>query len=263
MLLYKRVKQGPAPTVSQTCTGGLSVHRSLRLDRCGGAFDDADLSAQRHIRPGSMAKLEIDDVVMGFGDVVAVDHASLTVADGETVVLLGPSGCGKTTLLRLIAGFYRPNSGAIRINGKTVASPTADGAAGKAFALDGVPELRGVAAQDRVRKPRLWAAAARPRRQDDRGQDRGCARHGAHGRLCGALSERVVGRPAAARGSRARAGARAGNPAVRRAAEQSRRHAARAHALRDQGAARASSRSPQSTSPTTRTRRWLSPTASR
>ena len=71
-----------------------------------------------------MAKLEIDDVVMGFGDVVAVDRASLTVADGETVVLLGPSGCGKTTLLRLIAGFYRPSSGAIRINGKTVASPT-------------------------------------------------------------------------------------------------------------------------------------------
>ena len=71
-----------------------------------------------------MAKLEIDDVVMGFGDVVAVDRASLTVADGETVVLLGPSGCGKTTLLRLIAGFYRPTAGAIRINGKTVASPT-------------------------------------------------------------------------------------------------------------------------------------------
>jgi iron(III) transport system ATP-binding protein len=71
-----------------------------------------------------MAKLEIDDVTMGFGDVVAVDRASLTVADGETVVLLGPSGCGKTTLLRLIAGFYRPTSGAIRIRGKTVASPT-------------------------------------------------------------------------------------------------------------------------------------------
>ncbi len=60
---------------------------------------------------------------MSFGDVVAVDRASLTVADGETVVLLGPSGCGKTTLLRLIAGFYRPKSGEIRINGKIVASP--------------------------------------------------------------------------------------------------------------------------------------------
>jgi iron(III) transport system ATP-binding protein len=70
-----------------------------------------------------MATLEIEDVTMSFGDVVAVDRASLAVADGETVVLLGPSGCGKTTLLRVIAGFYRPKSGAIRINGRTVASP--------------------------------------------------------------------------------------------------------------------------------------------
>src|SRR5262245_57835222 len=71
-----------------------------------------------------MAKLEIDDVSMSFGDVVAVDRVSLHVAEGETVVLLGPSGCGKTTLLRLIAGFNRPRSGAIRIAGTTVASPT-------------------------------------------------------------------------------------------------------------------------------------------
>src|SRR5882757_10966411 len=71
-----------------------------------------------------MGKLEIDDVTMRFGDVVAVDRVSLTVAEGETVVLLGPSGCGKTTLLRLIAGFNRPTAGAIRIVGRTVASPT-------------------------------------------------------------------------------------------------------------------------------------------
>ena len=71
-----------------------------------------------------MAKLEIDDVTMSFGDMRAVDHVSLQVAEDETVVLLGPSGCGKTTLLRLIAGFYRPQTGAIRIAGKTVASPT-------------------------------------------------------------------------------------------------------------------------------------------
>src|SRR6478735_572851 len=71
-----------------------------------------------------MGKLEIDDVTMRFGDVVAVDRVSFTVAEGETVVLLGPSGCGKTTLLRLIAGFNRPTAGAIRIAGRTVASPT-------------------------------------------------------------------------------------------------------------------------------------------
>src|SRR3954469_531920 len=71
-----------------------------------------------------MGKLEIDDVTMRFDDVVAVDRVSLVVAEGETVVLLGPSGCGKTTLLRLIAGFNRPSGGAIRIAGRTVASPT-------------------------------------------------------------------------------------------------------------------------------------------
>src|SRR2546423_4136781 len=71
-----------------------------------------------------MAKLEIEDVVVCFGDVVAVDRVSLQVAEGETVVLLGPSGCGKTTLLRLVAGFNRPMSGSIRIAGRTVASPT-------------------------------------------------------------------------------------------------------------------------------------------
>jgi iron(III) transport system ATP-binding protein len=71
-----------------------------------------------------MGKLEIDGVTMRFGDLVAVDRVSLTVAEGEAVVLLGPSGCGKTTLLRLIAGFNRPTAGAIRIAGRTVASPT-------------------------------------------------------------------------------------------------------------------------------------------
>jgi len=69
-----------------------------------------------------MAKLEIEDVVVCFGDVVAVDRVSLQVEEGETVVLLGPSGCGKTTLLRLVAGFNRPKSGTVRIAGRIVAS---------------------------------------------------------------------------------------------------------------------------------------------
>src|ERR1051325_7160704 len=47
-------------------------------------------------------------VVKRFGTFTAVDDATLDIADGELFTLLGPSGCGKTTLLRLIAGFYRP-----------------------------------------------------------------------------------------------------------------------------------------------------------
>jgi multiple sugar transport system ATP-binding protein len=52
--------------------------------------------------------------------VTAVDDLSLTIPDGELVVLVGPSGCGKTTTLRLIAGLETPSAGLIRIDGRAV-----------------------------------------------------------------------------------------------------------------------------------------------
>ena len=52
-----------------------------------------------------------------FGDVVALDGVDLDIRRGEVLALLGPSGCGKTTLLRLLAGFEQPDSGAITIAG--------------------------------------------------------------------------------------------------------------------------------------------------
>src|SRR3989338_10519788 len=55
-------------------------------------------------------KIVLREVVKRFGSVTAVDRASLDVGDGELFTLLGPSGCGKTTLLRLVAGFYRPDA---------------------------------------------------------------------------------------------------------------------------------------------------------
>src|SRR3990172_1686235 len=58
-------------------------------------------------------KIVLREVVKRFGSVTAVDRASLDVGDGELFTLLGPSGCGKTRLLRLVAGFYRPDAGEI------------------------------------------------------------------------------------------------------------------------------------------------------
>jgi iron(III) transport system ATP-binding protein len=58
-------------------------------------------------------KIALRGVVKRFGTVTPVDRATLDVGDGELFTLLGPSGCGKTTLLRLIAGFYRPDAGEI------------------------------------------------------------------------------------------------------------------------------------------------------
>ena len=45
--------------------------------------------------------LEVREVSVSFGDLVALDSVSIDVHDGETVALLGPSGCGKSTLLRV------------------------------------------------------------------------------------------------------------------------------------------------------------------
>ena len=61
--------------------------------------------------------IEVKDLTRKFGDVVALDHISLSIRKGEFFSLLGPSGCGKTTLLRLVAGLDVPNEGAIFIDG--------------------------------------------------------------------------------------------------------------------------------------------------
>jgi NitT/TauT family transport system ATP-binding protein len=55
--------------------------------------------------------------------VKALDDINLEIADKEFVAIVGPSGCGKTTCLRIVAGFERPTSGAVSVNGKPVRSP--------------------------------------------------------------------------------------------------------------------------------------------
>ena len=64
--------------------------------------------------------LVIDRVTKSFGSQRAVDDVSLTVSQGEAFSLLGPSGCGKTTLLRMIAGFERPDGGRILVGGQDI-----------------------------------------------------------------------------------------------------------------------------------------------
>jgi len=64
--------------------------------------------------------LRIEGIAKRFGNVTAVHDITLGFGKGEFVSLLGPSGCGKTTILRMIAGFERPTSGRILVEGNDI-----------------------------------------------------------------------------------------------------------------------------------------------
>src|SRR5947207_9363230 len=89
----------------------------------------------RH-KPGSVteelqlvppSKLAIETVSKSFqsasGTILALDRVSLKVAEAEFVCLVGASGCGKTTLLNIIAGLEKPDSGTVLADGKPVRGP--------------------------------------------------------------------------------------------------------------------------------------------
>jgi branched-chain amino acid transport system ATP-binding protein len=64
--------------------------------------------------------LIIDGVQKRFGGVVAVDDVSVTVRRGEIRSIIGPNGAGKTSLLNTVSGFYRPDTGTIRFDGRDI-----------------------------------------------------------------------------------------------------------------------------------------------
>jgi len=76
------------------------------------------------------SKLVIEEVSKSFqttsGTVLALDRISLQVNEAEFVCIVGPSGCGKTTLLNIIAGLEKPDSGRVLADGKAVTSPGRD-----------------------------------------------------------------------------------------------------------------------------------------
>ena len=64
--------------------------------------------------------LEVSSLTKRFGGLVAVNGASLSVAEGEIVSLIGPNGAGKTTLFATIAGFLKPSEGSVLLGGQDI-----------------------------------------------------------------------------------------------------------------------------------------------
>ena len=67
-----------------------------------------------------MSLLEVDDLVVQFGGVTAVDHASFTAEAGSITGLIGPNGAGKTTCFNVISGLQKPTRGRVRFDGRNV-----------------------------------------------------------------------------------------------------------------------------------------------
>ena len=69
-----------------------------------------------------MAEVVLDKICKTFGtSYFAIKDLSLTIMDGEFLILVGPSGCGKSTALRMIAGLEKISSGTLTIGGEDVA----------------------------------------------------------------------------------------------------------------------------------------------
>ena len=64
--------------------------------------------------------IEIQSLTLAYDENLILSDCNLRLKEGEILVILGPSGCGKTTLLRAIAGFVKPDSGSIQLNGRSL-----------------------------------------------------------------------------------------------------------------------------------------------
>ena len=126
----------PSDTPLTSMIGGLTGGRRVRsIDFPLGQFVDNVAASQPAIVQGADAtfserdRTQTTNVVqihqegfhLAYTKLAAVDNVDLRIEDGEFFSLLGPSGCGKTTTLRLVAGFERPDAGAILIDGVDMA----------------------------------------------------------------------------------------------------------------------------------------------
>ncbi len=102
--------------------------------------------------------LQLTDVTMQFGGVVAVDNLSLEVYEGEIVALIGPNGAGKTTAFNVVTGMYTPTNGEVRFKERVIASAFPSGNMTKLYAGQNKDKYKSVISHTPDRITRLGVA---------------------------------------------------------------------------------------------------------
>lgn len=93
------------------------------MEKANSGLTQSDIhsfSKERYQAKKLVPAIEVKDLVIDFGESLAVDNASFVIEKGELVTLLGPSGSGKTTTLNAISGLLRPTSGKLFFSGVDV-----------------------------------------------------------------------------------------------------------------------------------------------
>ena len=81
-----------------------------------------------------MALLEVQDITLRFGGIVALDGLSFTIDDGQICGLIGPNGAGKTTMFNVVSRIYQPSAGRVTFGGEDLLALPAHAIAGKGIA---------------------------------------------------------------------------------------------------------------------------------
>ena len=122
--------------------------------------------AARHGREA--ASLVIEDLVAGYGEVVALDKVTITAGAATITAVLGANGAGKTTLLRAISGMVRPRSGRVLLDGadRTGRSPEDMARAGIAHVPEGQGVIAELTVEENLRIGMMSWPGLAPRRAD-------------------------------------------------------------------------------------------------
>jgi branched-chain amino acid transport system ATP-binding protein len=102
--------------------------------------------------------LEVVDLTVAYGPVMALQGVSLTVADSSITTVLGANGAGKTTLVRTISGLVRPRSGSVRLDGRDITrlAPEEIARLGVAHVPQGQAVLAELTVDENLRLGGLW-----------------------------------------------------------------------------------------------------------